>query len=185
MINIFDDIIPVKVQQDLYRICTLGYQKYNFTDCTSDNIINHKLNSVKDTPQFVFLNYHKGLDDTKDPNHYLFKTILYFLENQLSQEIDELLRIKTNILLKNHNDGDFHNTPHYDLDVPNYKSVIYYVNDSDGPTYFFDNEYNVIEKVYPKQGRMVLFDSETIHAGSNPVSNDYRIVINYIFGLTQ
>ena len=59
-------------------------------------------------------------------------------------------------------------------------SLLYYVNDSDGDTKFFDNDYNQIQSVTPKKGRSVFFNSNLLHAGSNPIKNDVRIVVNSI-----
>lgn len=58
-------------------------------------------------------------------------------------------------------------------------SMIYYVNDSDGDTIFFngDNE----SRVTPKEGRIVWFPSYALHGGTPPQLNKKRIVINFIF----
>ena len=55
--------------------------------------------------------------------------------------------------------------------------ALYYVNDADGDTFFFDRNREVINRVTPKKGRMVVFDGLTLHASSMP-SKDYRISLN-------
>ena len=45
-------------------------------------------------------------------------------------------------------------------------SFIYYVNNSDGNTYFFNKDNEIIESVEPREGRAVMFDSNISHAGS-------------------
>ena len=62
-----------------------------------------------------------------------------------------------------------------------YKSLLYYVNDSDGDTIFFDDELNVTMRVSPKKNRAIIFDSNNLHAGSNPIKNHMRAVINLVF----
>lgn len=76
--------------------------------------------------------------------------------------------------------------PHTDLKFENGNSIphlvcLYYVNDSDGPTFFYDNDLNVIEKVSPSRGTAVIFDGDTLHAGSNPILTPLRFAININF----
>ena len=94
-------------------------------------------------------------------------------------KFNKLIRVKINLLTRTPNyNSDCHNQPH--VDVPNVKNIIriYYVNNSDGDTFFFDKKYNVIKKVSPKKGRLIEFNGDIIHAGSNPIKNERRMVIN-------
>ena len=63
-----------------------------------------------------------------------------------------------------------------------YYSFLYYPTDSDGDTYFFDDNDELIAKASPLKGTGVLFDSNMYHAGSLPVHNERRIAINFMFG---
>jgi len=87
---------------------------------------------------------------------------------------------------------------HVDSKIP-HKVFLYYVNDSDGDTYLFDKtikdmspeekvaeaakgiksrlEFNVVKKVSPKKGRMLIFDGDIYHCGSGPTKNN-RCIIN-------
>jgi hypothetical protein len=75
--------------------------------------------------------------------------------------------------------GLIHNDPHVDGPYP-HTVLLYYVNDSDGDTVFFDSEdkTKIIERVTPKRGRVLLFDGSMYHA-SCPPSNGYRSVVNF------
>ena len=55
--------------------------------------------------------------------------------------------------------------------------LIYYVNDSDGDTVFFKNK-EIIKRVTPKKGRIVLFDGDTFHSGGFPTDNP-RCIVNF------
>lgn len=70
-----------------------------------------------------------------------------------------------------------HHAPHTDLTTP-HTSLIYYINDSDGDTVFFDNNNNVIESVTPKKGTAVLFDGLILHAAGIPTIGP-RCIVNY------
>ncbi len=60
-----------------------------------------------------------------------------------------------------------------------HQTILYYLNDSDGDTYFYKKDKKTIEKqITPEQNKAVLFDGLTYHASSKPIKNMYRIVLN-------
>ena len=68
------------------------------------------------------------------------------------------------------------------VDKPNYNHWVglYYVNDSDGDTFFFDNDLNVIHKETPEKGKIILFDGKHLHSSSSPSKNvRFTLNINY------
>jgi len=70
-----------------------------------------------------------------------------------------------------------HNNPHVDLDDKSHTVVLYYVNDSDGDTFFFDENMNIEKRITPKRGKAVMFDGSIFHASSMP-SKKPRITLN-------
>jgi hypothetical protein len=118
------------------------------------------------------------------------RPMLWFLEKETGLEVKSIDRIKSNLYLKNESwHGDKHHPPHTDSGKPENLTLLYYVNDSDGPTYFYDTTIShpnpesgkVIAKIEPKKGTAVLFESARYHAGTLPKENDSRIVINIVF----
>ena len=102
--------------------------------------------------------------------------------NQITLQFEsniKILRCKFNFLPKGI-DSTYH-YPHIDDSEEDVITALYYVNDSDGDTYFFDNELNITNTMTPKKGRMVFFDSNKLHSSSSPIDNDYRIVMNTVF----
>ena len=102
---------------------------------------------------------------------------------------NRLIRIKANVLPKQTNyPENYHNYAHIDnLDHP-VETLLYYVNDSDGGTFIFNekkgdkfDKLTIKERVTPKKGRAVLFDSNYFHASSSPVKSSSRAVINFVF----
>lgn len=75
--------------------------------------------------------------------------------------------------------GLINNDPHVDGHYP-HTVLLYYVNDTDGDTVFFDPEdkTKIIERVTPKRGRVLLFDGSMYHA-SCPPSSGFRAVVNF------
>ena len=76
----------------------------------------------------------------------------------------------------------------------NHLVLLYYVLDSDGDTIIVDKKFdsdkppstnlksenfNILQKVTPKQGRAVLFDGRYYHTAEQPKNNKIRCIINY------
>ena len=88
-----------------------------------------------------------------------------------------------------------HNTMHVD-GYFRHMVLIYYVNDSDGDTLFYEERHpgselvhgildnskvTLSKRVTPKFNRYVIFDGLQFHSSSAPKETDYRFVINYNF----
>jgi len=76
-----------------------------------------------------------------------------------------------------------HYQPHVDLNI-DHLVVLYYVNDSDGDTVFFDNDGKIVKTVSPTRGRIVFFDGSILHAAGIP-KNTHRCVVNFDIEVTK
>ena len=157
-----------------------------------------KLNlNIYETPQFVHpLIDSKGL--VFSAFNYISDIIINSVKTNLEMEIEEVDRMKINYLHANPNfkHGMYH-TPHCDKHLPgkddeNWISVIYYVNDADGDTYFFNKfwgeetlELRTISQCPPKKGRLIMFHSTRYHASSCPVDTDRRVIVNSVFKVKE
>jgi hypothetical protein len=107
-----------------------------------------------------------------------------------------LLRIRLGLFTQNAAGGPHHN-PHVDFYLP-HQNALYYVNDSDGDTFIFnetyddvslersvelarDGQFTVARRVSPKKGRMIGFDGKHYHASMHPVQSSHRIAIAFSF----
>ena len=77
-----------------------------------------------------------------------------------------------------------HNTPHIDYteDVPHYV-LLYYLNESDGDTFFFNKDHSVMKRIAPEPNKLVFFNGSIEHASSHPSNHKYRIAMNTDFQL--
>ena len=125
------------------------------------------------------------------------RPILLFLEYHGNFEIQRMLRVRARRTLRDPSiDSTMFNPPH--IDLPNaeaYKSLIYYVSNSDGDSVFFNERYDpslgqptlrdedVTEcfRYTPVKGNGVLFDGHQYHSGNSPINYLHRTIINFDF----
>ena len=187
---IIDDVVNIEIQQSLEKICVsdgFGWIFNPVTAYSEHHIKEHGIpesfleNSV-DTPLFTHLLW----SEYGRNSHYFnnFVPILDAIPN-----INHLHRVKVNLTLP-HKDvtSETRSFPHVD-----YRNVdrdfttgIYYINDSDGDTYIF-NEYfdhagplTVKQRITPKRGRLILFNGKLLHSGNNPTQG-VRLIANINF----
>lgn len=145
-------------------------------------------NMVKDSPQFV----HVGMSNGEKFSPFAEEGIR-ILEKFCKKNniiVENVIRVKSNLITKD-KDNDAYHLPHIDFDSP-HLVFLYYVNDSDGDTVFFNERYSswgkfdsdtihTAGRVSPKAGRAVVFDGLQYHASSSPQEHNFRCVININF----
>lgn len=149
---------------------------------TNDCIIQQGINP----PQFSHL-----VNIRHNSNVIFIKPIFDAIANHFNLNL-QILKCKYNLLTKRN--CSFHHYPHSDLD--DYENDIftgiYYVNNSDGDTYLFnefapkkDDTATIMQKIKPEKGKLILFDSRRFHASSSPLENEIRLVLNIVFKVTK
>jgi len=135
---------------------------------------------------------HVVHDTDRGINSFLHETFSNIVEKFCKEhdlEFEKHIRMKINLVFQKKGFKDKYHYPHIDTPERHYV-LLYYINDSDGPTWLFNNKYDgenhsdTLEtaiKIEPKQGRAVLFDGRYFHASTNPAKHDYRAVINFNF----
>ena len=105
--------------------------------------------------------------------------------------LNRIVRMKVNALERKDFPEYSYNAPHHDI-VPSEKnnySFVYYLNDSDGDTFLFDqiayddkpiDTVTLLNRVSPKKNSLCIFQSNRIHASSNPRISPVRYVINCV-----
>jgi len=141
---------------------------------------------IKDTDGFI----HPLFYDGRKISNYadLVRPLIWFMEEKTKIPVKEVIRMRAVFVNKNQSFGNFYNVPHVDDEHP-HKTMIYYVNDSDGDTVIFKERFSgilnfnkkTIEKtVEPKKGKAVVFDGLRYHTGSVPTIG-HRVLININF----
>ena len=192
---LFDDILTDK-DQDWIEDTFLNSMEWYYNDATTKYKQNLQDPKVQDTHQFV----HSLIAPNVPNSRYapLIDSIITNIQTQTNMIVEEIHRVKANLLLNypNWNHSMYH-PPHVDVedttqDECNWLSMIYYVNNSDGDTYFFDtwwgediNDMTVIGQCNPKKGRAVVFHSNRYHASSCPVKFDKRMIMNFVMKVRE
>jgi hypothetical protein len=178
-----DDEFLTLEQQKKFKESILTNSLWHFQPQT--NIDRPGRESLRNDEQFQFVNWISEDNINIGP----CKAIFFSFLNKHKIQLNKIIRIKSNITTNNNNTNYL--APHIDLDY-DHKVFLYYVNDSDGDTIFFEqfwhNGIQIEEKdltesirITPKMGRGVVFDGLQYHASSNPTTNNYRCVININF----
>ena len=188
--------IPVEYQKQLHDIlCSADFPWFHNKRTIKKDIQLLKLASflndkTKDSQQFTHTFYNEGM--VKSSYYPLISEMLTHIE-RMGYEIKSIDRIKANLMIKESDfPEDFYNIPHSDMYGKETMSLLYYVNDSDGDTFFFNESFKengefdftelTIDKIItPKMGNAIFFDSKKCHASSPPKINNTRIVINFVF----
>jgi hypothetical protein len=195
MISIIDDFVSLDFQQALIDAMDTKLS-WKFKDKTALGIQGQNVledSNTQDSSQF----YHIAFDHLSG-HKSMFFTFLKPLMDAIEKEVGAigmLQRIKINhtSIISNRQELSY-NLAHTDDGNVAWTTAVYYINDSDGPTYIFNETYSedssvtsltIKETVAPKQGRVVVFPSNLFHAGSNPITVGDRFVINIIFALER
>jgi hypothetical protein len=172
MFKILENAVPVTVQNQLEEIfCSNLFPWYYSTSIT--------MQGSKEDPYPGFS--HMVMPSFAESSYcLLLTTILYIAADKAAIKVSEIERIRLG-MFTNTNMSSIH-LPHIDSPT-DHLVMLYYVVDSDGPTYFYDSDGTIIKSVEPKKGTVVFFRGDILHSSSSPTTSKRRIVINYNFNV--
>ena len=129
-----------------------------------------------DNPQMVF-SFMKPEGGFREEYAVIHDMITHVVSNHLRRRV-EVVRIKCNLQMQRREGAV--NSIHRDSPEPDCVTFLFYINESDGDTFFFKDD-EVILRLSPKPGLGVIFPSNLLHAGSAPKAHPNRIVLNCVF----
>tara|TARA_Y100000004_G_scaffold195987_1_gene264594 strand:+ start:4961 stop:5536 length:576 start_codon:yes stop_codon:yes gene_type:complete len=186
MISVYDNLISKELQDKIENnLISNSFSWYLNEDTVGVNRKRYtKGENIKEYLQFTHLFYRYDFTEKKtfkNSNTEIVDELLNEIMKGLKLNKFEVFRLKANLQTQFiENKKEYFNTPHIDIENLKNKICLYYVNDSDGDTLFFDSLENLglLKKVEPKKGRIVIFDGDVFHAGQHPIKSAKRIVIN-------
>lgn len=199
-----DNIIPQVTQErfknfvtqtlfdwnDFNHISTAGV--YNTTPYT----VNCDEFNIKPSDALIRLVYaNNGINKEilNETSYWLGISVLDEYAKRNNVRITNIMRMKLNNQTRSlfaDYDSQSCNEIHVDNHYPNNKTMVYYLNNSDGDTILFDKTYDgktdhynmkPILRIEPKQGRCAVFDTTRFHAPSNPIYTQRRYILNVNF----
>jgi hypothetical protein len=200
---VIDNFLPEAYQISFYNLLTgpvspfsWFFNKYSVS--ADPEALAKLFYTDEPTQEHVQFN-HNFIKDNKIVSEEFYKNfapLVACFETHTNSKVEYIQRLKANLLINQ--EGPKLQPPHVDglsmvdgkYTCLGKKSLLYYVNNSDGDTILYNERFNgepvgrVTEqlRVSPKKGRAIIFDSNQIHSGSAPTKKGYRVVINCIFG---
>ena len=189
MIKILDNIIPKKQQEELKKILHGSeFPWYYVSD------IAKKDNEYQSRPGFSHIFYVEGKQNSfgncVDIVNKISENVNKKIKKQLSlYQVRTFLQLPLNETLIHKGSKHKEDTPHLDCNIP-HTVFLYYVNDADGDTILYDylskniddvpnyEDIKIIDRMTPKQGRVIVFDGMTWHSSSQPTKGP-RCIINF------
>jgi hypothetical protein len=166
-----------------------------FSKDLSDSLENYILNSQKidwklirnisgvkgqEVPGFANIFYSQTIPDLFDQDiAFPFLQPLYTLCASKNILLLNIIHARLFLQSPSITPGPHKGAIHTDLPGIDHWVCLYYVNDSEGDTIFFDDNNNEIKRISPKKGRIAFFDGSIKHTGSS--SSSMRAVINICF----
>jgi hypothetical protein len=131
----------------------------------------------KDSPQFTHTFFINGGASSSFWSR-IEPIIFNFVSSTGAVKFENLIKCKLNL---NYRDTSYANNEHFPMHIDKEDGVtaIYYINDADGDTLFFDKNKKITQAITPKKGMLVYFNSNILHAGQPPKKALYRSVINF------
>ena len=135
-----------------------------------------------EAPQFI----HPIYDDFRPVSNLstLVDTISWLLSVKHNIYTGKIHRSKINLNTPApHIPDGGHYMPHIDTSIPHIVAL-YYINDSDGDTLFFQDKDGAFEEfmhVTPQANTMVCFDGSIFHAAQPPRKSPIRLAINTVY----
>ena len=134
---------------------------------------------AEDIYQFTYSIIHKE-DELISPEGWCLELVAHIIKGAGLQNA-KVTRAKLNLLPRQpYTKNKLKETKHQDTEDTFSKTILYYLNDSDGDTVFY-NEDGTETYITPKANTAVIFNSNIWHRSTPPRINKKRVVLNVMY----
>lgn len=181
-VHVIDNIIPFSYQEAIRTRLFARDFGWGYVHSVAS------LRSTHPTPAAVKPLFTKDAGGLREFD--FLEPIIYMAADKIGYNIKEVLQARTFLHFPlNSKIRPPHDSIHRDF-PDDHLVILYYVNDSDGPTLLFPNknvnssmsqfidDRNPSHSVEPKQGRVVIFNGQRLHCSTAPVKG-MRCIINF------
>lgn len=176
--KIIDDVVPEVIQDYLEDLVTKD-STFPWTFLDDVTFPSSSLEKVQSVYGFAHMSIDRGNVNLESKVGFVTHVPVIMMCEKFGLNIKQLTRQRWGMYLPTPYRTEHHNV-HVDDRDNNHVVLLYYVNDSDGDTFFFDEDNKIVDKVTPKKGRAVVFPGKTFHASSSPTKN-VRVTMNLNF----
>ncbi len=191
MILEIENFIPVLYQDELDNaVHNHNFPWYFLEDVTySDKALSEEKN-------IGF--YHLVFENREIKSNNLCQFLLpiyYLIQEKTPVNLEELYRLRLGNIVRSASEN--YNNPHIDTFTDHW-TALYYVNDSDGDSFIFnetnpefskeydeelkkEKSWTIKKRISPQKGKLVLFNGNRYHASSSPNVNSHRVVLTINF----
>ena len=188
-----DDVIPKLYQDQIEAEVTSDKMAWFFSAESARRV---QVENSYGGFSHVAYRFNNEAAASSSPLTALLLPLLFSFCDKAGVPFKTLLRIRLGLFTQNAAGGPYHN-PHVDFYLPHY-NALYYVNDSDGDTFIFnetydevslersveytrDRRFTIARRISPRKGRMIGFDGKHYHASMHPAQSSHRIAIAFSF----
>jgi hypothetical protein len=196
---IIDNFLPDVYVDSIYNL--MGGQEIlwsfsKYSTSSDPNIENLFYTDEETSEHLQFRHIFIDFNKIKSPHLRHIAPLIACYESNVTK-IKSTQRIKANLLMPQKGPtlqrahADDMELSSYDSTgyIGNRKTLLYYVNNSDGETIIYNEKYEgkpigkltVKQRITPVKGRAVLFDANQIHSACIPTEKKYRLIINCVF----
>lgn len=167
---------------------------YNPTLVSGDSIFQGQEDNIAGFNHFFY-------EEGKATSNFfdLIYPLVLSITSKADTRFNMLMRMRANLTLSNKRSTLLHHMPHIDSFSPHW-NAIYYVNDSDGDTFIFnetndnyssgeddilrikESNFTVKHRCTPKKGKILIFTGKYYHTSSFCRDSQHRCVINMNLG---
>lgn len=196
---VIDDFLPIEFQDSIVRLLTgpeFPWNFYPYSVSEKEYPLDEHYHIDEPFKEHIQFRHVFALEgEIKSPFFQYIAPLIGEYQQRMGEQNTYLQRVKANLLMPQ--SGPKTQQPHTDgmrlidgqYNSIGRKTLLYYTNDSDGDTIFYDKYFlgaplglvKEHSRITPKKGRAVIFDSNLIHGGTCPTNSDYRMVINCVF----
>jgi len=176
--KIIDDVVPEVIQDYLEDLVTKD-STFPWTFLDDVTFPSSSLSKVQSVYGFAHTSIDMGNVDPRSSVALLTHVPVLMMCEKFGLNVKQLTRQRWGMYLPTPHRTEHHNV-HIDDPDNNHVVLLYYVNDSDGDTFFFDENKKIVDRITPKKGRAVVFPGKTFHASSSPTEH-VRVAMNLNF----
>lgn len=184
MISVIDDFVSKEKQDELLSFVTDARLPFFMNEKTVSELDVWKDRYTKDCIQLTHTMVSNGVPN---PSWSFFEVLWNEFMNQTNIR-KPIKRVKANITFPIAGHSQTYTGAHVDHMHQGGVTAIYYMNDSDGDTLFFEkpeSKHSIpsiglkqIMSIKAKKGRLVYFNSDILHSGMLPSNSKFRCVVN-------